>query len=38
MLDKKIYDEIFSHSFTIPIKVIFWDGKEKIMDQKASLI
>ncbi|KRK64728.1 cyclopropane-fatty-acyl-phospholipid synthase [Companilactobacillus tucceti DSM 20183] len=29
MLDRKIYDEIFSHSFTIPIKVIFWDGKEK---------
>ncbi|APU71351.1 cyclopropane-fatty-acyl-phospholipid synthase [Companilactobacillus crustorum] len=29
MLDKKIYDEIFSRSFTIPIKVIFWDGKEK---------
>lgn len=29
MLDKKIYDEIFSRSFTIPIKVVFWDGKEK---------
>ncbi|AYE38245.1 SAM-dependent methyltransferase [Companilactobacillus zhachilii] len=30
MLDKKIYDEIFSRSFTIPIKVVFWDGKEKL--------
>jgi len=30
MLDKKIYDEIFSRSFTIPIKVVFWDGKEKM--------
>ena len=29
MLDKKIYDEIFSRSFTIPIKVVYWDGKEK---------
>ncbi|WP_125763265.1 SAM-dependent methyltransferase [Companilactobacillus hulinensis] len=29
MLDKKIYDEIFSHSFTIPIKIVYWDGKEK---------
>ncbi len=38
MLDKKIYDEIFSRSFTIPIKVIFWDGKKKITDQRASLI
>ncbi|AKP66603.1 SAM-dependent methyltransferase [Companilactobacillus ginsenosidimutans] len=29
MLDKTIYDQIFKHSFTIPIKVVFWDGKEK---------
>ncbi|KRL68505.1 SAM-dependent methyltransferase [Companilactobacillus versmoldensis] len=29
MLDKTIYDQIFKRSFTIPVKVIFWDGKEK---------
>ncbi len=29
MLDKTIYDQIFKRSFTIPITVVFWDGKEK---------
>lgn len=29
MLDKTIYDQIFKRSFTIPITIIFWDGKEK---------
>ncbi|WP_125708326.1 SAM-dependent methyltransferase [Companilactobacillus zhongbaensis] len=29
MLDKTIYDQIFKRSFTIPVTIIFWDGKEK---------
>ena len=30
MLEKKVYKTIFSNSFTIPVKVTYWDGKSEV--------
>lgn len=30
MLEKTFYKSLLSHSFTIPVKVVFWDGKSVV--------
>jgi hypothetical protein len=34
MLTKKFYDEMFAHSFNIPVKVQYWD--HMVMAKKKS--
>ncbi|WP_099974810.1 SAM-dependent methyltransferase [Lactobacillus terrae] len=29
MLDRTVYDKVFEKSFTIPVRVVYWDGSEK---------
>lgn len=35
-LKEKLYEEILEKSFTIPLKVVFWDGKEIEIGENAS--
>lgn len=35
-LKEKLYEEILENSFTIPLKVVFWDGKEIEIGENAS--
>ena len=30
MLEKTFYKSLLSHSFNIPVKVVFWDGKSVV--------
>ena len=30
MLEKPLYKMMLSHSFNIPVKVIYWDGKSEV--------
>ena len=29
MLEKTIYHQLFSHSFSLPVEVTYWDGTTK---------